>query len=226
MPINRINCIYHLNSPKFASIKYKNMRSFSFLISLFAILWTAQAFGQPAGRSSSGSSLSSGTIDSQFVHLVAISRSQDGFEIVRRANLELIRRNVADSLNAYRRQIGEISASIGQEKAVMTALSDSLSLVKGELQATLESRDSFSFLGISMSKTTYSLLVWGIVLVLAIALIFYIYRFNQGHVVTRDAQKAFDDLQTEFDQHRKKAMEKEQKLKRQLQDEINRKSGG
>jgi len=202
------------------------MRNIRLLISLFAILWAGQAYsqGNPNSPSSSGS-LTSGTIDSQFVHLTAISRSQNGFELVRRANLELIRRNVADSLAAYREQIAKISASIGQEQAAMASLADSLALVKGELEIARENRDSFAFFGLLMSKTTYSLLVWGIVLVLAIALVFYIYRFNQSHVVTRDARKAFDDLQTEFDQHRKKAMEKEQKLKRQLQDEINRKSG-
>lgn len=202
------------------------MRNIRLLISLFAILWAGQTFSQGNPNSSpSGGSLTSGTIDSQFVYLTAISRSQNGFELVRRANLELIRRNVADSLAAYREQIAKISASIGQGQAAMTSLADSLTLVKAELETARENRDSFAFFGLLMSKTTYSLLVWGIVLILAIALVFYIYRFNQSHVVTRDARKAFDDLQAEFDQHRKKAMEKEQKLKRQLQDEINRKSG-
>ena len=200
------------------------MRKISLLISFLTILWTAQSFAQASAPASTGS-LTSGTIDSQFVHLMAISRSQNGFEIVRLANLELVRKNVADSLAAYRTQINEISASIGQEREAMTSLTDSLGLVKQELQTAQENRDSFSFLGASMSKSSYSLMVWGIVLLLVLVLIFYIYRFNQSHAVTQDARKAFDDLQAEFDLHRKKAMEKEQKLKRQLQDEINRKSG-
>ena len=107
----------------------------------------------------------------------------------------------------------------------MTTLADSLNLVKADLQQARENRDSFSFAGLAMTKASYSLMMWGIVLVLVVVLVFYIYRFNQSHVVTRDARKAFEDLQNEFDQHRKKAMEKEQKLKRQLQDEINRKMG-
>lgn len=214
-----------LNSPKFALFKYSNMRNVSLLILLFAMLCTGQAVGQTTGGAPSGGSLTSGTIDSQFIHLIAISRSQNGFEIVRRANLELLRKNVADSLGAYRTQIGEISATIEQEQVEVAALTDSLAGVKGELQVAVDSRDNFSFLGMSMTKTTYSLLVWGLVLVLAVILIFYIYRFSQSHVLTKDARKAFDDLQAEFDQHRKKAMEKEQKLKRQLQDEINRKIG-
>src|SRR5690606_20750685 len=179
------------------------MRNIRFLFSLFTILWAGNAFSQGT-PSSSGGSLSSGTIDSQFLHLIAISKSENGFEIVRRANLELIRRNVADSLAAYRDQIAEISATIGQEQAAMTALSDSLALVKGELAAAREERESFAFFGFQTSKIVYSLIVWGIVLVLAVTLAYYIYRFSQSHVVTRDAQKALADLQAEFDQHRKK----------------------
>lgn len=198
------------------------------LFSLLTILWVGQAFCQstpPTNSSASTGSLSSGTIDSQFDHLISISRSQSVVLIVRRANLDLIRKNVADSLAAYRQQLTDMSAAIKHEQDEITTLSDSLSLTESKMQTALENRDSFSFFGLQIRKTSYSLLVWGIALILVVILIFYIYRFNRSHIVTKEARKAFDELQAEFDQHRKKALEKEQKLKRQLQDEINRKSG-
>lgn len=204
------------------------MKTIKLLISLLAILWVGQAFCQstPAtNNAASTGSLTSGTIDSQFDHLISISRSQSVVLIVRRANLDIIRKNVADSLVAYRQQLADMSAAIKQEQGETTALSDSLLLVEDKLQTALENRDSFAFFGLQMRKASYSLLVWGVVLILVIILVFYIYRFNQSHVVTKEAKTALDELQAEFDQHRKKALEKEQKLKRQLQDEINRKSG-
>lgn len=203
------------------------MRNTRLLILFIAFsLVGSQAFCQTSSqRQPPKGSLTSGPIDSQFIYLSAISRSQDDLKLIRRVNLERVRQNVADSLASLRKQIASISSSIGDQETNLSLLNDSLSQVRQELQTAQESKDNFAFLGMAMHKSTYSLLVWGIILLLTAVLIFYIYRFNQSNVVTRDTRKAIDELQSEFDQHRKKAMEKEQKLKRQLQDEINKRLG-
>lgn len=199
------------------------MRNFTMLAILIATFSIGNVFGQSTTtRVPPKGSLTSGTIDSQFVYLYAISRTQNGFEHVRQANLEQIRKNVADTIRALTKEIVDLKAKDGNQQAAVDAMTDSLVLVRDELQTAQREKDSFSFIGISLQKATYSLIMWGIVLLLAAALATYIYRFNQSHVVTRDTKKAIADLQDEFDQHRKKAMEKEQKLKRQLQDEINK----
>lgn len=210
-------------NPKFSTIK-RTMRNTRLLILFIAFsLVGAEAFCQATSqRQPPKGSLTSGPIDSQFIYLTAISRSQDDLKLIRRVNLERVRQNVADSLADLRKQIVTISTSVDEQQIALASLSDSLAQVRQELESSQESKDNFAFLGMAMHKSTYSLLVWGIILLLAIVLTFYIYRFTQSHVVTRDTKKAIDELQVEFDQHRKKSMEKEQKLKRQLQDEINK----
>jgi len=198
------------------------MRNFTMLAILIAVFSIGNVFGQSTTRVPPKGSLTSGTIDSQFVYLYAISRTQNGIEHIRIPNLEQIRKNVADTILALTKEITDLKTREGNEQAAMAAITDSLVLVREELQTAQQEKDSFSFIGISLQKATYSLIMWGIVLLLAIALATFIYRFNQSHVVTRDTRKAIADLQDEFDQHRKKALEKEQKLKRQLQDEINK----
>lgn len=199
------------------------MRNFTMLAILIAVFSNGNAFGQSTTtRVPPNGSLTSGTIDSQFVYLYAISRTQNGIEHVRRPNLEQIRKNVADTIRLLTKEIVDLKAKDGSQQAAVDAMTDSLVLIQNELRTARQEKDSFSFIGISLQKSTYSLIMWGIVLILAAALALFIYRFNQSHVVTRDIKKAIADLQDEFDQHRKKAMEKEQKLKRQLQDEINK----
>ncbi|HWK55923.1 MAG TPA: hypothetical protein VNQ80_01220 [Parapedobacter sp.] len=199
------------------------MRNFTMLAILVAVFSIGNVFGQSTTtRVPPKGSLTSGTIDSQFVYLYAISRTENGIEYVRRPNLEQIRKNVADTIRALTQEIAGLKAKEGNRQTAVEAMTDSLTLVQEELQTAQREKDSFSFIGISLKKSTYSLIMWGIVLLLAATLAIFIYRFNQSHVVTRDTKKAIADLQDEFDQHRKKAMEKEQKLKRQLQDEINK----
>ena len=199
------------------------MRNFTMLAMLIAIFSTGNAFGQgTTTRVPPKGSLTSGTIDSQFVYLYAISRTQNGIEHIRRPNLEQIRKNVADTIRVLTSEIADLKAKDGNQQAAVNAMTDSLVRVQHDLQTAQREKDNFSFIGISLQKSTYSSIMWGIVLVLAVALATFIYRFNQSHVVTKDTRKAIADLQDEFDQHRKKALEKEQKLKRQLQDEINK----
>ncbi|MBK1440095.1 hypothetical protein JHJ32_08870 [Parapedobacter sp. ISTM3] len=202
------------------------MKNIALLTVLVALISVGDVFGQtPTRREPPKGSLTSGTIDSQFIYLYAISKTQDGIEHVRQANLERIRQNVADTIKALSKEIADLKAKDGDQQAQVDAMADSLTQVKNELRDAQQQKDSFSFLGLSLQKDTYSLIMWGIVLLLAIALIFYVYRYNQSHVVMRDIQKAIEELQAEFDQHRKKALEKEQKLKRQLQDELNKRLG-
>jgi parvulin-like peptidyl-prolyl isomerase len=202
------------------------MRNFTFLTMLIVLTSMGTAFCQSTTRQDPPKgSLTSGTIDSQFVYLYAISKSQNGIEHVRQANLERIRKNIADTIQAFTKEIAALKARDGSHRATVEAVTDSLTQARNDLQAAQREKDSFSFIGISLQKGTYSLIMWGIVLLLAVALAFYVYRYNQSHIVTRDTKKAIEDLQADFEQHRKKAMEKEQKLKRQLQDEINKRIG-
>ncbi|WP_257668935.1 hypothetical protein [Parapedobacter tibetensis] len=204
------------------------MRNTRLLILCIAFSLAGQAFCQPAPSSQQQppkGSLTSGSIDSQFIYLNAVSNNYQEYKVVRRTHLDRIRKNVADTLSDLRGQLIEVTKATGDQQAKTELLSDSLSTVYKSLQSAKDHRDNFSFLGMAMHKSTYSILLWSLVLALAIALTFYIYRFNQSHMVTKDTKKAIEDLQMEFDQHRKKAMEKEQKLKRQLQDEINKRFG-
>jgi len=202
------------------------MRNLAFPAMLVALISLGTVFGQTTSRREPPKgSLTSGTIDSQFIYLYAISRTQDGIEHVRQANLEQIRKNVADTIKALTKEISDLKAKDGSQQAAVEAMTDSLAQARSNLQIVQREKDSFSFIGISLQKGTYSLLMWGFVLLLAAALTFYIYRYNQSHIVTNDTKKAIAEIQEEFDQHRKKAMEKEQKLKRQLQDELNKRLG-
>lgn len=202
------------------------MRNLAFPAMLVALISLGTVFGQTTSRREPPKgSLTSGTIDSQFIYLYAISRTQDGIEHVRQANLEQIRKNVADTIKVLTKEISNLKAKDGSQQASVEAMTDSLAQARNDLQIVQREKDSFSFIGISLQKGTYSLIMWGFVLLLAAALTFYIYRYNQSHIVTNDTKKAIEELQEEFDQHRKKAMEKEQKLKRQLQDELNKRLG-
>ena len=192
-------------------------------IFLFPVTLSAQTATPPNAQQKG--SLTSGTIESQFRHVNTISRNMDDFKLVRRTNLEKLRANVADSLEAFQKQLTAINQRLSNEKRRTDSLQAGTEKVQAERDDALSSKDNFSVLGMPIHKTTYSFIMWSLVVLLTLALVFFIYRFRQSHVLTADTRKALEEVQQEFDKHRKRAMEREQKLNRQLVDEMNKRQG-
>ena len=73
-----------------------------------------------------------------------------------------------------------------------------------------------------MSKTSYNILLWSIIGGLLAFLLFFIYKFKNSNAVTKQAKLSLAETEEEFEEHRKRALEREQKVMRRLQDEINK----
>jgi uncharacterized membrane protein len=79
-----------------------------------------------------------------------------------------------------------------------------------------------SFFGIQVSKITYNLILWTIIGALLLFLLLFIYKYRRSNVLTQEAKVKLADVEAEYEDHRRKALEREQKISRQLQDEINK----
>lgn len=79
-----------------------------------------------------------------------------------------------------------------------------------------------SLLGLEMSKIWYHILIFTIIFSLLALLLLFIYKFRHSNTVTINAVKALKDTEEAFENHRKTALEREQKVRRQLLDEINK----
>ena len=73
-----------------------------------------------------------------------------------------------------------------------------------------------------MKKADFKNLFWAIIAILAILLAFFIYQFKNSNSVTQSVKIQLADIEKEFDEHRKTALEREQKVMRKLQDELNK----
>ncbi|RPA67436.1 hypothetical protein EF405_16400 [Cyclobacteriaceae bacterium YHN15] len=168
-------------------------------------------------------SLNSGTISSQFDYLNSVSNNYQEFKVVKKANLDRLRKNVTDSLNVFKDELASINIDLKQNREQIAKLEAQISEVQEELLKAEEARDSFSFLGIPIHKSAYSSLMWTIVLGLLGAFLFFLYQYSQSHKVISKARKDLEETREEFDQHRKNTLERERKLKRELVDALNQK---
>ena len=176
---------------------------------------------QQAPQANPGS-LDSGTIQSQFDYINSVSNNYEEYKVVRRAHLDRIRSNVTDSLKVFKDQLVTLNNQLTEQKTSMDQLNGSLTTTQTELQAALDMKDSFSFMGLYIHKSTYTSMMWGIVIVLGVALLFFIYRFKRNYSVTAEIRKTLEETREEFEQHRRNTLERERKLNRQLVDEMNK----
>lgn len=182
---------------------------------IITFLYFSPAMGQATG--SAQKPVFNGTIEEQFDVLIKNSFPYENFKNIR-DNLPRFRKNTLDSLHALQNQIAEQKTTTENQKTTIDSLQTSLSSMK----ETISQRDNISLLGVSLEKGTYNLIVWSIIVILIILLSFFIQRYKSNFRVAKESKDAADEIREEFEQHRKKAMEREQKLKRDLQDELNK----
>lgn len=162
------------------------------------------------------------TISQQFEDLLENSNNYQDYKVVKLNSLNKLKANTADSISAFQGQITDLQAQINSQQEEIKNLNTTLEETKATLEETRSEKDSIFFLGIPMSKGGYMGMMWGIVAVLALALVFFIFRFKGSNAHTQEARKKLADLEVEYDDYRKKALEKEQKMGRLLQDERNK----
>ncbi len=144
------------------------------------------------------------------------------YEVIRLADLNRIKKSVFDSINTANASISELTATIDGNTKEISELNIKLKETTDNLTQVTTEKDSISFFGALLSKGTYKAIVWGIIGVLALLLFLFIYKFRNSNFLTQQAKSALSDLEKEFEEHRRNALEREQKVSRRLQDELNK----
>ncbi|WP_228527532.1 hypothetical protein [Pararhodonellum marinum] len=198
------------------------MKNFKLITLLACLLFSLHAFAQEEESIESPGSLNEGTIESQFDYLNRISNNYQDYKVIKRVNIDKIRKNISDSLNVFRNEIIAKNTQIKDQKAQLDQLNANIDNLEQNLQETIEIKDSFSFMGMHIHKSTYSKLMWILVFILLGTLLFFLYLYNRSHSVTAEIKRTLDETKEEFEQHRKNTLERERKLNRQLVDEMNK----
>jgi hypothetical protein len=171
-------------------------------------------------------SLNSGSIENQFDYVIQKSYTYKGngkvYKNVERYKLDALKAHTLDSLKAIKAQLDNTKQLVGNQDKEIEVLKANLEETNATLTQTNLEKNSMSLFGILMSKTGYNILMWSIVAGLLALLLFFIFKFKNSNAITRQAKFALAETEEEFEEHRKRALEREQKVMRRLQDELNK----
>ena len=162
------------------------------------------------------------TIEGQFDELVDKSGNWEKFKLVKKESIYTFKKTLLDSIKGQKSLLREKLDTISVQSSRIKELNLNIQNLQSELDKEKNRNDSIDFFGLTIEKGVYSIIVWGIIAVLTILLVIFISRYTSSNSITRGALKDLEDLQNEYEEYRTKAIEREQKVRRQLQDEINK----
>ena len=131
-------------------------------------------------------------------------------------------KNVMDTLKIARQQLKTANAKLSTQNQTVSSLKADVSTKDQSLSETNQKVDSISVFGMLMPKATYNLVMFGLVIVLAIALFIVIATTAKHKHEARYRIGLYEELDEEYKTFKLKANEKEKKLARELQTERNK----
>lgn len=150
------------------------------------------------------------------------SNSYQNYKVIEKVKLNALRQNILDSISGLQSTIVNLQQDVNARRKSIDSLNTELTVVTEDLAQSQERENGIRVLGMLTSKTTYNAIVWSIILILLLVGAFFFYRFSTSHGIIREANQKVEELETENENLRRTHLEREQKLRRQLQDEINK----
>ncbi len=169
-----------------------------------------------------GFSQTENTLENQFDEVYNRSNNYQEFKVVKRADLNSLKKSTLDSIAVYKNALVQMQGELESQQIELGLIQNNLKETNEKLQNTEQRENEISFLGIQTSKAAYNSIVWTVIILLALILFFFIYKFRNSNEVTRDTKSKFNELEKEFELHRQRSLEREQQLNRKLLDEINK----
>jgi preprotein translocase subunit SecF len=162
------------------------------------------------------------SINGQFETILRSSNNYQIYKVINKEKFLQLKQNVLDSIKTSQNLVTQKNRLLKAEKETIKRTQDSLNKTQLELSATLLKEDSIPLLGTRLSKVTYNIILWTLILSLISALIYVILKFLKNNILTKEAKNNLLIVEKELEQHIKNAIDREQKLRRKLQDEVNK----
>ena len=162
------------------------------------------------------------TLNDQMTDAFDNSNSYQEYKVVKKTQLATLKRNILDSVSSLEKKIYSQESELAQQRSEVDSLRQNLKNTQKNLSSSKEKEDGIEFFGILTSKSVYNTIMWSIILVLLAAGGFLFYRFLNSSKITNTAELKMAEMEIELEDYRRNSLEREQKLRRKLQDEINK----
>ncbi len=153
-----------------------------------------------------------------FDSVVLNSNNWTEYRVIKKVDLSAYKDKLIANRDSVNNVISSLSTNISNLEQKLNTLEKENNSLKEQLTALENSKDDIEFFSIALPKTTYSVLVWSIIIILLVVLAFVSIKLRNRILVTDEIKENLENTTKEFEDYKHRALEKQQKLGRELID--------
>ena len=191
-----------------------------FTTSVLALVFVCCNFMFVQSQNVSQVSESNQKIMRNFLALMENSSSYQNYKVIDKERITNFQSSLVDYLRKEQSSKNDVANQLNQKNSTIAALQSQISKLEAANANLIGSTESIGFLGLEINKTTYSIVMWILVLgSIAFSGILFL-KFQRANEITTSSKSILKDLEDEYEAFRRVCIEREQSLRRQLFNEI------
>ncbi|RUA34604.1 MAG: hypothetical protein DSY77_04655 [Bacteroidetes bacterium] len=180
-----------------------------FLMTVFAIQFNAK-------------SQDNANLSEQYQNMIEGSETFEKYKVIPITKMNEFGQIMNDSVQNLKENVASAKSAMMKAETERDSAKSQMNKLSSELEEAQKAVDQMPLLGIPMSKTTYNIVMWSIVVVLIAGLVIVYIMFLNSFRMTRQAKKDKELVDQELEDLRKRSHEKQVKIKRELQTALNK----
>lgn len=162
------------------------------------------------------------SLTGQFNDILDKAESYESYKVIKTSKLLKFKSVMLDSLVAYKNSINALDAQLAQMKADLDIIKNDYTLIKTQLNESEVKNATIGLLGFNINKGSYNIVLWSFVVLLMSAIAILYMRVKHVCAVVKRVKSAYSKIMDEYRTQRHQSVEKQIKLKRELQTVQNR----
>ena len=203
-----------------------DMKKIYLLLSLLVV--SSHSFSQ-SDNDSIPSNGSFPTIVDKYDQLIDDGSTYQEYNMIKKKNVKSFRDEILASKDSLENIIDQQKSKQNELNKNIENLEEELAETKQSLDQLREKTDSIAFFGMQLEKTVYHIIVWSIIGILAIVSVLLFINFRKSNMITKATKESMNNLEVEYEEYRRNAIEKQQQQGRKildLQKSVKKKPGG
>lgn len=186
---------------------------------LLIMLSGSLGFAQPAKKAVEDTNLN---LNDRYNEMKSGSQTFKDYKVIKESILDGVWKITSDSISKKEKQLEEANAEINNLQGELKAMQGSMQAQQSSIQDVIYDSTHISVLGIPFTKGFFILFVVAIVGALSVGLSVSFARVKIANGLMKEKTLIADSISHELEDFKKKAMEKQTKLSRELQNERNK----
>lgn len=162
------------------------------------------------------------TLSEQYQNMIESSETFEKYKVIPITKVNSFGETLNDSINSLNQKINSAKTAQQNAKQEKDAAESKMEDLKAELEEAQSAVDEMPLFGMAMTKTTYNIVMWSLVVILLAGLIVVYIMFMNSFRLTKQAKKGKERVDLELEDLRKRSHDKQVKIKRELQTALNK----